>query len=61
MLKPCIPNDLTFSEICFLPTWPDITRTGTESTQASATPLIALVPPGPVVAITTPILFNNLE
>ena len=35
-------------------TWPEITSMGMESVQAPKTPLSALMPPGPVVTLTTP-------
>jgi hypothetical protein len=37
-------------------TWPVIATTGTESSSASASPVIRLVAPGPDVAIHTPVL-----
>ena len=38
-------------------TCPEITRQGVDSSHAPATPVIAFVPPGPVVTSTTPRLF----
>ena len=35
-------------------TWPETNRQGVESSQAPATPVTALVPPGPVVTTATP-------
>ncbi len=35
-------------------TWPEMTSMGMESVQAPNTPFSALMPPGPVVTLTTP-------
>ena len=42
-------------------TWPEMKRQGVESSQAPATPVMALVPPGPVVTSATPRWLVALE
>ena len=54
VLKDAPDSSFFWWIVCLYGTWPDITNTGTESSHAVATPVIAFVAPGPVVTIDTP-------
>ena len=55
-LSPSLPAPIVSVLI-----WPEITSTGIESVQAPYTPVMAFVPPGPLVTTETPMLPVVLE